>query len=80
MATGLRAGSFNYAKPIWRGVIREGSYPRYVCTHLYGDEKHPDQAAATRCARGALLGIKRANTLPAGWTEYDAESERRKQR
>ena len=63
----MRAGSYNAAPPQWRGVIRDGSYPRFVCVH----PNHDTQPHATACARAALATI-RATTgpLPAGWIPY----------
>ncbi len=65
----LRAGSYNAARPRWRGVLREDSYPAMVCTH-----QHRDQAEATRCARDALAAVRAAGVhgpLPAGWLAWD---------
>ena len=73
---GMRAGSYNAAAPQWRGVIRDGSYPAYVCVHT----SHATQPEATACARAALPTLKAANAnttgtntdpvLPAGWIRY----------
>src|SRR2546430_10553780 len=59
----MRAGSYNAAPPQWRGVIRDGSYPRFVCVH----PNHDTQPHATACTRAALVAI-RATTgpLPGG--------------
>lgn len=78
----MRAGSYNAARPQWRGVIRDGSYPAYVCVHT----SHATQPDATACARTALTALKAASTnetsagtdagsdtgrvLPQGWTRY----------
>ncbi len=63
----MRAGSHNAAKPIWRGVIREDSYPRYVCVH----SNHSSQPEATACARAALAVIRATSgPLPRGWVAY----------
>ncbi len=77
---GMRAGSYNAAHPQWRGVIRDGSYPAYVCVHT----SHATQPDATACARTALARLKAASTnatsagagadtvgvLPQGWIPY----------
>ena len=75
---GMRAGSYNAAAPQWRGVIRDGSYPAYVCVHT----NHGTQPDATACARAAITTLKAASTnatdtstgtgrvLPAGWIRY----------
>ena len=39
----LRAGNYNAAKPVWRGVIREDSSPWYTCTH--DGHRSPAEAA-----------------------------------
>lgn len=63
----LRAGSYDATKPLWRGVIRENSYPAFTCIH----KDHPDQRAATQCAREALSYYRDHNgVLPNGWTAY----------
>jgi hypothetical protein len=66
----MRAGSYNAARPWWRGTIRDGSYPAYVCTHT----NHKSQPEATACARAALTVI-RAGTLPAAWIPYPRRSD-----
>jgi hypothetical protein len=38
-----RAGSYDAAEPCWRGTIRDGSYPEYVCIHT----DHRSQPEAT---------------------------------
>ena len=66
---GMRAGSYNAATPQWRGVIRDGSYPAYVCVHT----GHATQPDATACARAALPALRAAGSggvLPAGWIRY----------
>jgi hypothetical protein len=66
----MRAGSYNAARPAWRGTIRDGSYPRYVCTHTH----HGSQPEATACARAALAAIRATpGRLPAGWIAYRPE-------
>jgi hypothetical protein len=64
-----RAGSYDAAKPIWRGVIRDDSYPAFVCNH----DDHKNQREATVCSRAALAQIKKDNSLPPGWVEWNKE-------
>ncbi len=59
-------GSYNAAKPKWRGVIRQGGYPVAVCIH-----PHPDQAHATACGRDAAKVFKAIGTYPAGYVNFD---------
>jgi hypothetical protein len=64
---GMRAGSYNAAVPQWRGVIRDGSFPVYVCAHT----DHATQPEATACARAAMAAVRSAaGILPAGWIRY----------
>lgn len=62
----LRPGSYDAAPPVWRGVIRLDSFPAYVCVH----NDHPDQRAATKCARAAYAQLRDEGTLAEGWYEY----------
>ena len=63
----MRAGSYNAARPWWRGTIRDGSYPVYVCIHT----NHDPQPDATACARAALAAIHATpGQLPDGWLRY----------
>jgi len=62
----LRSGSYNAAPPVWRGTLREGSYPAYTCTHT----DHPDQPAATECASKALAELRGKGSLPPGWVMW----------
>lgn len=65
----LRPGSYNAARPVWRGVIRQDGYPWYVCNH----NDHPEQRHATECARKAHELIKSSpvdQPLPDGWDVY----------
>lgn len=63
----MRAGSYNAAPPQWRAVIRDGSYPQYVCVHT----DHACQPEATACAKAGLAAIRAAQgTLPRGWIPY----------
>jgi hypothetical protein len=63
----MRAGSYNAAVPCWRGTIRDGSYPEYVCVHT----DHESQSEATTCARQALIAIRATpDPLPEGWITY----------
>jgi hypothetical protein len=63
----MRAGSYNAAKPAWRGVIRDGGYPAYICVHA----SHGSQPEATACARAALAVIRATSgPLPRGWVAY----------
>ena len=48
---GMRAGSYNAAAPQWRGVIRDGSYPAYVCVHTnHGTQPDPSHQVADSSA------------------------------
>jgi len=73
--TALRAGSYDAAKPIWRGVIRGDKYPCYVCMHR--DHASPEEAR--QCARAALPVVKtvwlgKVNApLPEGWRAWHRE-------
>jgi hypothetical protein len=63
----LRAGSYNAAKPQWRGVLRDYSSPVYVCIH-----SHDTQPEATECARAARNGLREHPTaLPVGWIPFE---------
>lgn len=63
----LRAGMYNASPPVWRGVLRESSFPAYVCVHNH----HADTKAATKCAQDALAQVKAGNTLPSGWVAWE---------
>lgn len=71
----LRAGSYDASRPRKRGVIREDSYPAYVCIH-----EHKDFPEAKECARAALAVVRQRSgedipvtPLPQGWREYFRE-------
>jgi hypothetical protein len=68
---GLRAGSFDAAKPDWRGVIRHEGYPWYVCTH----RDHGGSAEARQCAREALEWMRANDGLPEKWITYKSYKE-----
>lgn len=63
-------GSYNAARPVYRGVLRENRFPRYVCTHA----DHENFAKARECAGVAHRMIKQDNTLPAGWVPWSPET------
>jgi hypothetical protein len=68
----LRAGSFDNAKPDWRGVIRADSYPWYVCYH----HDHDNAASARECARAALEWMKaNPKVMPDKWITYTSFKE-----
>ncbi len=73
----LRAGSYDASRPRRRGVIRNDSYPWYVCAH-----EHASFPEAKECARAALPAIKRLDPenkglhkadLPEGWFIYNRD-------
>lgn len=65
----MRAGSYNAARPQWRGVLRESSFPVARCVH-----EHEDQPSATECAREAAAALKaKPDVLPVGWINYDPD-------
>jgi hypothetical protein len=65
----LRAGSYNAAKPRWRGIIRNDGAPWYGCWH--SDHHTPKEARA--CADRALPAVKEfvktdgKTPFPDGW-------------
>ena len=71
----LRAGMYDASRPRFRGVIRNDSYPWYVCS-----EEHNDPDEARTCSRRALLEVKkldpenkglRTRDLPEGWHVFN---------
>jgi hypothetical protein len=62
-----RPGCYDRNRPDWRGVIRDDSYPAFVCLHT----GHQSSAEARECAKQAMAQIRADNTLPAGWAKYD---------
>lgn len=66
----LRAGSYDKARPDWKGLIRDDSYPVYECYH-WGEEAHKNPKQARECAAKALAYIKEKKKLPKGWTAYE---------
>lgn len=72
----LRAGSYNAEKPRWQGVIRNDSWPAYVCYH-WGENEHPDPRSARDCAKRALAYIKANNQLPEGWAPSESDKNAR---
>lgn len=63
----VRAGSFDAAKPDWRGVLRHEGYPWYVCRHI---RTHDNASSARECARKAQEWMKDNDGLPDGWITY----------
>lgn len=61
----LRTGTYNAARPVWRGILREDSAPAYVCEHSGHGVRE-----AKECARQALAQVKATNTLPDGWLSF----------
>lgn len=68
----LRAGSRYTSRSRWQGVIRDDSWPVYVCYHR-GEHGHRDQRAARECAKQALAYIRENNKLPEGWAPFDKD-------
>jgi hypothetical protein len=70
----LRAGSFS--RSVWFGVLREESYPHYVCTHPHKtrDEARNCASAARRVIddrrRQATKHNEQLIVLPGGWKGY----------
>lgn len=66
----LRPGSYNASRPRPRGVIRNDSYPWFVCVH-----EHASYPEAKQCARDAHEAIKHDDTgeapLPDGWEVFN---------
>jgi hypothetical protein len=52
----LRPGSYDANPPLYRGVIRNDSFPWYVCIH----NDHDTTREARACAADALAQIKAA--------------------
>jgi hypothetical protein len=76
----IRPGYYDASRPRLRGVIRNDSYPWYVCTH-----DHANQRDAQQCARDAIAVVKekdpqnkglRTADLPEGWFVFDAHYHR----
>jgi hypothetical protein len=68
----LRAGSYDSARPQWRGVIRQEGTPWYICEH-----KHKGSRDSRACAAAALPALKARDhqdpqaPLPEGWHVFD---------
>jgi hypothetical protein len=71
----LRAGSYDFSAPKWRGIIRQDGSPWYVCMH----SNHKKQSDAKACSAAALPAIKARDhkdpdaPLPEGWFVYIRE-------